>query len=91
MQLDKNETRRSSLSQSFHQGGITVQVEIYQMAWSGGWTPELVHTDGGWTIWLAEFATDEAALAEFTVQTVRTGLRNLIAGTPLLSDHPLTG
>lgn len=49
MQFDENETRRSSLSQSFHQGGITVQVEIYQMAWSGGWTVELVHTDGGWT------------------------------------------
>ncbi|HEV7335087.1 MAG TPA: hypothetical protein VGO06_03890 [Bosea sp. (in: a-proteobacteria)] len=83
MQLDEKETRRSSLSQSFHRDGVTVQVEIYQLAWSDGWTLELVHADGGWTIWLTEFATDEAALAEFTAQIARPGLRNLIAGTLL--------
>jgi len=42
----------------------------------------LVHTDGGCTIWLTEFATDEAAMAELTAQIAKTGLPNLIAGTP---------
>ena len=83
MQADDNETKRSSLCRSFHQGGVTVQVEIYQSAWSDGWTLELVHADGGCTIWLAEFATDEAALAEFTAHVARIGLPTLIAGTPL--------
>lgn len=83
MQIDDKETKRSSLSRSFHQGGVTVQVEIYKLAWSDGWTLELVHADGGWTIWLAEFETDEAALAEFAAEISRTGLPNLLAGTPL--------
>lgn len=83
MQFDDNETKRSLLCRSFHQGGVTVQIEIYQLAGSEGWTLELVHTDGGWTIWFAEFASDEAALAEFTAQIAKAGLPDLIAGTPL--------
>jgi len=78
-----NGTTRSPLCRSFYQAGVTVQVEIYQLAWSDGWTLELVHADGGWTIWLSEFATDEAAMAEFTAQIAKTGLPNLIAGTQL--------
>lgn len=81
--MDDNGTKRSPLCRSFYQAGVTVQVEIYQLAWSDGWTLELVHTDGGWTIWLSEFATDEAAMAEFTAQIAKTGLPSLIAGTQL--------
>ena len=84
--MDKNETLRSSLSRSFYQGGITVQVEIYQLAWTNGWTLELLHTDGG-CIWLAEFATDQAALAEFTAQIARTGLAYILARSPLQTAH----
>jgi len=83
MQIQDNETTRSQLCRSFHQGGAAVQVEIYRLAGSLGWTLELVHPDGGATIWLAEFASDEAALAEFTAQIAKTGLRRLLAGTPL--------
>lgn len=83
MQIDANGIKRSLLCRSFHQGGETVEVEIYQLAWSDGWTLELIHADGGGTIWLAEFATEQAALAEFIAQIAKTGLPNLIAGAPL--------
>lgn len=81
--MDDNGTKRSPLCRSFYAAGVTVQVEIYQLAWSDGWTLELVHTDGGWTIWLSEFVTDEAAMAEFTAQIAKTGLPSLLAGTRL--------
>lgn len=83
MQFDVNGTRRSLLCRSFHQDGETVAVEIYQLAWSDGWTLELIHADGGGTIWLAEFATEQEAFAEFTAQIARTGLPTLISGAPL--------
>lgn len=79
--MDENGTKRSPLCRSFTEAGVTVQVEIYRLGWSEGWTLELVHADGGWTIWLSEFATDDAAMAEFTAQIAKASLPKLIAGT----------
>lgn len=78
--MDKNGTTRSPLCTTYTEADATVQVEICQLGWSDGWTLELVHPDGGWTIWLSEFATDDAAMAEFAAQIGKTGLANLIAG-----------
>lgn len=79
--MDDSGTTRSPLCTSFTEADVTVQVEIYQLYGSVGWILELVHTDGGCTIWLSEFETDRAAMAEFMTQVARIGLATLTAET----------
>lgn len=68
---------RSPLSQSFTQGGVTVQIEIHESA--DGWHLELLHTDGGLTVWLSVFPTDTAAMAALTKAVELHGLARLLA------------
>ncbi|MBN9453880.1 MAG: hypothetical protein J0I42_18225 [Bosea sp.] len=68
---------RSPLSQSFTQGGVTVQIEIHESA--DGWHLELLHTDGGLTVWLSVFPTDKAAMAALTKAVELHGLARLLA------------
>lgn len=91
---------RLPLSQSFAQGGVTVQIEIHKSA--DGWHLELLHTDGGFTVWLAVFPTDTAAVAAFTkavelhglarllAMVVNTSLRFTDAGCRATADHQMT-
>lgn len=69
---------RSPLCQTVTRDGVTVQVEIYRLADSEGWTLELVDEDGGSTVWEETFATDAAALAEFNEGLEELGLAGLI-------------
>lgn len=69
---------RSPLCQSFTQDGVTVQVEIYRLKDSEGWTLELVDEVGGSTVWEETFATDTAAFAEFNEGLAQLGLAKLI-------------
>jgi hypothetical protein len=69
---------RSPLSQTFTHDGVTVQVEIYKLDGSDGWTLELVDEEGGSTVWQDTFATDVDAFAEFTDGVEQLGLEKLI-------------
>ncbi|CAH1651767.1 conserved hypothetical protein [Hyphomicrobiales bacterium] len=69
---------RSPLSQSFTDDGVTVQVEIYRVEGTEGWTLELVDEEGGSTVWQDSFATDTEAFAEFTDGVEQLGLAKLI-------------
>lgn len=69
---------RSPLCQTVTRDGITVQIEIYRLEDSEGWTLELVDEDGGSTVWEEMFATDAAALAEFNEALEELGLAKLI-------------
>jgi hypothetical protein len=68
----------SPLSQAFTRDGVTVQVEIYKLDNGEGWWLELVDEEGGSTVWEELFATDAAALAEFTEGVDELGLAKLI-------------
>lgn len=68
---------RSPLSQSFKQGGVTVQVEIHED--ESRWHLELLHDDGTCTVWLAVFPSDAAAMAAFTEAVEKHGLARLLA------------
>lgn len=68
---------RSPLSQSFTQSGVTVQVEINEDA--SGWHLEPLHEDGTFTVWLAVFSSDAAAMAAFTGAVEEHGLVRLLA------------
>jgi hypothetical protein len=69
---------RSLLSQSFFDGEITVEVEIYRIANVDGWTLELIDEDGSSTIWQDIFASDAEALSEFFDGLASLGLAKLI-------------
>jgi hypothetical protein len=66
------------LSQAFTRDGVTVQVEIYKLDDGEGWWLELVDEEGSSTVWEELFATDAAALAEFTEGVDELGLAKLI-------------
>lgn len=68
---------RSPFSQSFTQSGVTVHVEIHEVA--EGWHLELLHADGGFTVWLAIFPSDTAVMAAFTSAVELHGLARLLA------------
>ena len=69
---------RSPLCQSFTADGITVQIEIYRLEDTSGWTLELIDAEGGAIVWEQQFATDAAAFAEFTEGLEKMGLEKLI-------------
>ncbi|MGO4741298.1 hypothetical protein AB4099_32585 [Bosea sp. 2KB_26] len=69
---------RSPLCQTARRDGVVVQVEIYRLADSEGWTLELIDEDGGSIVWEETFATDGAALAEFNEALEEIGLSKLI-------------
>ncbi|MGO4173729.1 hypothetical protein [Bosea sp. TAF32] len=69
---------RSPLSQRFTEDGVTVQVEIYRVDGTEGWTLELIDEEGGSTVWQDSFATDAEAFAEFTDGVEQLGLAKLI-------------
>lgn len=73
-----SERTRSPLSQSYCDGDITVQVEIYKIYGSEGWTLELVEDGGKTTTWDDTFATEHDALAEFMDGVEFLGLATLI-------------
>ncbi|KRE13453.1 hypothetical protein ASE63_18445 [Bosea sp. Root381] len=75
---DHPDIKRSPLSQSFTADGITVQIEIYQLDGTEGWTLELVDAEGGSIVWQEQFATDAAAFADFTEGLEELGLAKLI-------------
>ena len=80
---------RSPLCQSFTADGITVQIEIYRLEDTSGRTLELIDAEGGSIVWEEQFATDAAALAEFTEWLEKMGLEKLIQpdGDDLATVH----
>jgi hypothetical protein len=73
---------RSPLCQSFTEGKVTVAVEIYRYDGIDGWALEVIDADGGSTVWQDVFATDAAAMAEFTEGVELLGLAKLIEPKP---------
>lgn len=73
-----SQTTRSPLSQSYCDGAITVQVEIYKIFGCEGWTLEIVEVGGKTTTWGDTFATDQEAFEEFKDGVEFLGLATLI-------------
>jgi hypothetical protein len=69
---------RSPLSRRFESDGITVNVDIYRLEGSGGWTLELVDANWNSVVWDELFATDQAALEEFLTGVKEIGLARLL-------------
>ena len=78
---------RSPLSRSFTSGGITVDVQIYRLETSEGWTLELVDRSGNSTVWDELFLTDGEAFDEFLLGVQELGLAGLLE--PDEEDPPL--
>lgn len=76
--IDFPDIIRSPLCQTFTSDGLTVQIDIYRLEDSGGWTLELIDAEGGSIVWEEQFATDAAAFAEFTEGLEELGLEKLI-------------
>lgn len=69
----------SPLSQKFSDGNLTVDVEIYRIETSPGWTLELVDEDNNSIVWTDSFATDQAAWDEFASGVQDVGLEALLS------------
>lgn len=69
---------RSPLSQTFFDGEIAVDVEIYMTEGFDGWSLELIHEDGTSTMWQDVFVSDAEALSEFYEGLALLGLSKLI-------------
>jgi len=64
----------SPLSQSFTRDGLTVDVQIYQIESSEGWTLEVVDDESNSVVWTEPFASDQAAWDEFISDVETLGL-----------------
>lgn len=68
----------SPLSQSFAKGGLTVDVQIYRIEGSEGWTLEVVDDDSNSVVWTEPFASDQEAWDEFISGVKHLGLAALL-------------
>lgn len=68
----------SPLSQSFARDGLTVDVQIYQIEGSEGWTLEIVDDDSNSVVWTEPFASDQEAWDEFISGVEQLGLAALL-------------
>lgn len=69
---------RSPLSRRFESDGISVNVDIYRLEGSEGWTLELIDENWNSVLWDDLFATDQAALDEFLTGVQEIGLARLL-------------
>jgi len=70
----RTEITVSPLSQSFTRDGLTVDVQIYQIGSSEGWTLEVVDDESNSVVWTEPFASDQAAWDEFISDVETLGL-----------------
>ena len=64
----------SPLSEEFTANGIKVDVQIYKLEGSDGWTLEIVVDEETSIAWSTSFLTDQAAWEEFTYGETDVGL-----------------
>jgi hypothetical protein len=63
---DDSRLETSPLNGEYTKDGVTVRLEIYRLPrWSSGWALEVIHHEGGSTIWDVTFASDRDAYREF--------------------------
>jgi len=74
---DDYDAKMSPLSQSFSQGGKTVEIEIYEDE-EGGWLLEIVDEGNNSTMWEDSFASDQEALAEALAALEEQGIEMFI-------------
>ncbi|SEA36474.1 baseplate wedge protein 53 [Microbulbifer marinus] len=60
---DQFEPTESPLSQAYSEGGVTVQIDIYEDG-EGGWLLEIVDENDNSTVWEDSFDTEKEALEE---------------------------
>jgi hypothetical protein len=70
----------SPLSRKFSADGLTVDVDVYKMDRSLGWTLEVVDEDSNSTLWNCEFSTDWAAWEAFEQAVAEEGLAKILLG-----------
>jgi hypothetical protein len=63
----------SDLSKTVSKGGVSVQVQIYRFKQDTDWVLEVVNSSGASFVWNESFASDEAALVEFTRVVIQEG------------------
>lgn len=82
---------KSRLSQTFTSDGITVNVDIYRLEDSEGWTLELVDANWNSIVWDELFLTDEEAWQEFLTGVQEIGLAKLLEADdgdpPMVTIH----
>jgi len=63
---DDPQLEASPLNGEYTKDGVTLRLEIYRLPrWSKGWALEVIHHEGGSTIWDGTFASDRDAYREF--------------------------
>ena len=70
----------SPLSRQFSADGVTVDVAVYKIDRSIGWTLEVVDEDANSTLWNFEFSTDWAAWEAFEQAVAEEGLAKILLG-----------
>lgn len=82
---------KSPLSQTFTSDGITVNVDIYWLDGSVGWTLELVDENWNSIVWDELFLTDDEAWQEFLTGVEEIGLARLLEpdddDPPMMTIH----
>ena len=68
----------SPLSQPFSRDSITVEVQIYRIEGSQGWTLEVLDDESNSVVWTEPFPTDQDAWDEFISGVDTLGLRALL-------------
>jgi hypothetical protein len=73
------EIEYSPLCEEVTQDGLTVRVQIYRLKTGGdGWSLEVIDQENTSTVWKDLFATDHAALAEFSRTVEDEGIRSFL-------------
>jgi hypothetical protein len=79
---DDPELEDSPLSGPFEKDGLVVDVLIYRIAGTDGWSLEVVDSTGTSTVWQDEFATDNEAHGMFLKTIAEEGMLAFYGAEP---------
>jgi hypothetical protein len=80
---DDPQFETSPLNGEYTKDGVTVRLEIYRLPrWSKGWALEVIHHEGGSTIWDGTFASDRDAYREFRMTLATEGISAFLNDSP---------
>ena len=80
---DDPQLENSPLNGEYTRDGVTLRLEIYRLPrWSNGWALEVIHHEGGSTIWDGTFASDRDAYREFRTTLETKGISAFLSDSP---------
>lgn len=71
------EPKESKLSQTYREGDVTVQIDIYEDG-EGGWLLEIVDENNNSTVWEDSFDTEKEALDEALEALQEEGIETFV-------------